>query len=331
MGFLVRRRTVPLEISDTLKTSIIIPCYNAGAWLGETLDSALAQTWPDKEIIVVNDGSTDASLKLARSFESRGVRVLDQPNQGASAARNHGLRVARGELIQFLDADDLLSPEKIACQVELLRARPVGTVASCTWGRFQVGPSDAQFTDQAVERDFTPLDFLILAGHTGAMMHPSAWLVPRAVVERAGPWDETLSLNDDGEYFSRVLLSSAGVAYCAAATARSYYRSGLAGSLSQQRGERARRSQFRSVGLIEAHLRTVEDTPRTRAAAADYYQRFIHDFYPAPADLIKAADRRIKVLGGSTLARPAMGAKTRALAALVGWKTVRRLKYLFER
>ncbi|HET7537953.1 MAG TPA: glycosyltransferase, partial [Candidatus Didemnitutus sp.] len=104
--------------------SIIIPCYNAERWLAATLESALAQTWSAKEIIFVNDGSTDRSLALARSFESRSVRVIDQPNRGASAARNAGLRAAQGELFQFLDADDLLSRGKVAAQVALLAARP---------------------------------------------------------------------------------------------------------------------------------------------------------------------------------------------------------------
>ena len=235
--------------------SIIIPCHNAEAWVAQTLESALAQTWPHKEIILVNDGSRDGSLAVARQFEPRGVQVVDQPNQGASAARNHGLRLARGDYIQFLDADDLLSPAKIERQLALLAQRPAGTVASCAWGRFRGNPTKARFTDTAVFRDFAPLDFLLLAGESGLMMHPSAWLVPRAVADRAGPWDESLSLNDDGEYFCRVLLAGAGIAFCADTDAHSYYRSGLPGSLSQQRSERARRSQFRSIELITAAIR----------------------------------------------------------------------------
>ena len=203
--------------------SIIIPAYNAGPWLAQTLESALAQTWPNTEIIVINDGSRDNTLATAKNFEVRGVRVIDQPNLGASATRNHGLRLARGDFIQFLDADDLISPGKIAAQASLLAQRPAGTIAACAWGRFGDDPATAQFVDDAVFRDFLPLDFLVLAGDTGAMMHPSSWFVPRAVADRAGPWDESLSLNDDGEYFCRVLLASAGMAF--EPTGRSYYRS----------------------------------------------------------------------------------------------------------
>jgi glycosyltransferase involved in cell wall biosynthesis len=310
--------------------SILIPCFNAARWLPATLESALAQTWQNTEIIVVDDGSTEDSLAVARSFEARGVHVLHQTNAGASAARNRAMREAQGDFFQFLDADDLLSPGKTAAQVELLSSRPLGVLASCAWGRFVDDPAAAQFVDTAVFRDFSPLDFLVLAGDTGAMMHPSAWLVPRAVAERAGAWDETLSLNDDGEYFCRVLLASRGVAFCADDRSRSFYRSGQPGSLSQQRGEGARRSQFRSIELIEQHLRAAEDSPRTRSAAANLYQRFIHDFYPAPADLMQRAEERVRALGGSTLASPPMGGKTATLARVVGWKNVWRLKHLLR-
>ena len=307
-----------------MHVSIIIPCYNAGPWLAETLESALAQTWPDKEIIVVNDGSRDNSLGIARGFAARGVTVIDQPNRGGAAARNRGLEVARGAFVQFLDADDLLTPDKIAAQVELLADWPSGTLATCAWGRFERDPRAARFVDDSVYQDFAALDFLLHCADTGTMMHPAAWLVPRAVAANAGPWNETLSLNDDGEYFCRVVLASSGLAF--SRTGRSLYRSGLADSLSQRRSLRARHSQFRSIELIEAHLLATEDSPRTRRAAANHYQRFIHDFFPRPADLMQAAERRIALLGGSTRPEPAMGPRTRLLARVFGWRNVWRAK-----
>lgn len=308
--------------------SILIPSHNAAPWLAQTLQAALAQTWPNREILLVDDGSTDDSVALARSFEPRGVRVLTQPNRGASAARNHAWRMARGDYLQFLDADDLVSPDKIERQVAALAGAPAGRVASCAWGRFRDDPGRAEFVDEAVFRDFEPVDFLLLGGDAGRMIHPSAWLTPRAVAERAGPWNEELTLNDDGEFFCRVLLASAGITFTPAAW--SYYRSGLPSSLSQRRDERSRRSQFRSVELIADHLRRVEDSPRVRRAIANYYQRFVYDFYPSPADLMNLAEQRVAALGGSTLAPP-MGPKTAALARLLGWRRVWRLKHWWFR
>jgi hypothetical protein len=147
---------------------------------------------------------------------------------------------------------------------------------------------------------------------------------------RAGPWDESLSLNDDGEYFSRVALASSGLAFCADPAARSYYRSGLPGSLSQQRSDRARRSQFRSLELITRRVLAAEDSPRTRRACAGYWRRFVHDFYPAPAELIRGAEAEVRRLGGE-VGRPPLGGKSAALARVVGWKNLLRLKYLLHR
>jgi glycosyltransferase involved in cell wall biosynthesis len=310
--------------------SIIVPCYNAERWLAATLKSALAQSWPHKEIIVVNDGSTDQSLALARKFEGGAIRILDQPNRGAAAARNTGLRAAQGEFIQFLDADDLLSPGKISAQVKLLRRIPANRVASCRWGRFEHDPAQARFVDTEVFRDFLPVEFLILAGETGAMMHPSAWLIPRSIAERAGPWDERLSLNDDGEYFARIALASAGIAFCADDEARSYYRSGVAGSLSQQRSDQARRSQYQSLLLITQLLLAAEDSRRTRRACAGYWRRFVHDFYPAPPELIIQAEAEVERLG-ETVGCPPMGPRTAFLAKILGWKNVWRLKHRLQR
>ncbi len=128
------RRAAPLIVPPLV--SIIIPCHNAEPWLEATLLSALGQTWPRTEIIFVDDGSSDGSVAVARRFAARGVRVESTPHRGASAARNHGLRIARGEFSQFLDADDILAPEKIERQVARLGAAPAGTVASGSLGAF---------------------------------------------------------------------------------------------------------------------------------------------------------------------------------------------------
>lgn len=96
--------------------SIIIPCYNSEAYIGDAIDSALAQTYSRKEIIVVDDGSTDASLSIVHSYGDQ-IRWESGPNRGACAARNRGLALARGDLIQFLDADDLLDSQKLDRQI----------------------------------------------------------------------------------------------------------------------------------------------------------------------------------------------------------------------
>jgi len=117
--------------------SILIPAYNAEAWIADTIRSAITQTWPRKEIIVVDDGSTDQTFAVARRFASKEVAVVTQKNQGASAARNHALSLSQGDYIQWLDADDLLSPDKIASQMEASKKYPSNRILfSSGWGYF---------------------------------------------------------------------------------------------------------------------------------------------------------------------------------------------------
>src|SRR5882762_11318734 len=103
--------------------SILIPCYNAARWVAHAIESALAQTWPDKEVIVVDDGSTDGSLDVIRKFDGQ-IQWETGPNRGGNVARNHLLELAQGEWLQYLDADDYLRPEKIANQIEFLPSQP---------------------------------------------------------------------------------------------------------------------------------------------------------------------------------------------------------------
>lgn len=96
--------------------SIIIPCFNAEQFVAEAIESSLGQTYSNKEVIVIDDGSTDDSLDVIKSFGNR-IRWETGPNRGACAARNRGIKLAEGDWIQFLDADDLLHPEKLQVQM----------------------------------------------------------------------------------------------------------------------------------------------------------------------------------------------------------------------
>ncbi|HEX3728835.1 MAG TPA: glycosyltransferase family 2 protein [Opitutaceae bacterium] len=302
--------------------SIVIPCYNAEPWLGAALDSALAQTWPATEIIVVDDGSRDRSREIARGYENRGVRVLAQANAGASAARNAGLRAARGAYIQFLDADDLLAPGKIEAQVRRLADGGAGVLASGAWARFAGDPAGAEFTPQANWRDLSGVEFLQSNYEEIGMMHPAAWLAPRALLDRIGPWDESLSLNDDGEYFARAALAADRIVFCP--DARSLYRSNLGGSLSGRRDRRALESFIRSTELIARQLLAADASARSRAAAAYAWKWAAFEVYPAAPDLARRAEQECRRLGGSRRPFPGSG-RFQLAARLLGWRAARRL------
>jgi hypothetical protein len=297
--------------------SILIPCHNAAPWLRATLESALAQTWTEKEIILVDDGSTDGSVAIAQTY-APAVQVLTQANRGASSARNHARRVARGALLQYLDADDLLTPDKIERQMEL-SARPGNQdcLISGEWARFYGDPATARAQPDRLWRDWDAVEWQICALTDNAMIHPAAWLVPKALSEAAGVWDETLTMNDDGEYFCRVRFAARRVLFCPGS--RTLYRSGVPGSLSSTFSPRALDSEFRAQEKIQARLRQQEDSPRTRRACADGW---MHTAFTAAARAPDLADRafcRAQELGGSPL-RPPGGRIFRGLARVFGWK-----------
>ncbi|MEZ5949631.1 MAG: glycosyltransferase family A protein [Planctomycetaceae bacterium] len=115
-----------LTMSCASLVSVVIPTFNRARFIGETLESALSQTWKALEVIVVDDGSTDDTRQIVEEFAARDerVRYFHQANQGVSAARNHAIAQAQGEYVAFLDSDDLWHPWKLAIQMELLQAAP---------------------------------------------------------------------------------------------------------------------------------------------------------------------------------------------------------------
>src|SRR4051794_37841011 len=141
--------------------SILIPAYNAERWIADTLRSALSQTWPRKEVIVVDNGSTDNTLAVARKFESSVIRVVSQCKRGASAARNAALGLASGDYIQWLDADDLLAPHKIAAQMEVAGGLSKRTLLCSGWGTFLYRPSKARFSPTLLWSDLTPVEWFL--------------------------------------------------------------------------------------------------------------------------------------------------------------------------
>src|SRR6266550_949310 len=200
--------------------SILIPAFNAQEWISETLRSAIAQTWERKEIIVVDDGSTDNTVAIAAQFHTRGVRVVSQENQGAAAARNKAFSLSQGDYIQWLDADDLLAPDKIANQLESTSEKR--TLLSSAWGHFFYRYSKAQFKPTPLWCDLSPVEWLVRKMGQHCHMQTATWLVSRELTEAAGPFDTRLLSDDDGEYFCRVIMASDGIRFTS--NARVYYR-----------------------------------------------------------------------------------------------------------
>jgi len=253
-----------------LLVSILIPAYNAQEFVADAIRSAIAQTWEPKEIIVVDDGSKDQTLTIAKQFEADSVRVVTQKNNGAAAARNKAFSLSRGAYIQWLDADDLLSPDKIARQMAALdQDRSKRKLLSSAWGNFMYRPYRAQFNPTPLWADLTPVEWLRRKMGQNLYMQTATWLVSRELTEAAGPWDTRLLGDDDGEYFCRVLLASNGVRFVP--EAKVYYRAfGFDGLSDIGKSTRKIEAQWLSMQLHIRYLRSLEESERSHAACLQY-------------------------------------------------------------
>jgi glycosyltransferase involved in cell wall biosynthesis len=309
-----------------------MPAFRAERFIDAALTSVQAQTFEELEIIVVDDASPDgtASRVQAHAASDPRVRLLRLPvNRGQCAAANHGLAHARGDYVKFFDADDLLSPEFVAAQLAALRDRP-RHLAYGTWGRFYRDPSDAVFTPHPGWHDSdAPLEWLLETWlDTEPMYQCALFLIPRPLLESAGGWDERLSLINDFEFFSRLVLASGGIAFTPGA--RLFYRSGLPGSLSNLKSRKGCESACLSTLLGTRHLLAREDSPRTRRAAADMLRANVHVFFPMFPDLLAPVETEISRLGGSNL-RPQGGRAFRLVLNLFGWRVALRMRRALAR
>ena len=184
----------PVLMTNPL-VSIVIPCFNAAPYVGDAIRSGLEQTYPHREVIVIDDGSTDGSVDVLKSFGSA-IRWETGPNRGACAARNRGWQMAQGELIQFLDADDWLYPQKLERQVAALAASPEATPV-CDGEVIEDG--------QVVKRFIAPptCDDSFIPLLNGPLPTPSP-LHRRSAIERVGGFLESLPCSQERDLHLRL-------------------------------------------------------------------------------------------------------------------------------
>jgi glycosyltransferase involved in cell wall biosynthesis len=305
--------------------SILIPAYNAEKWLANTIVSALNQTWHNKEIIIVDDGSKDQTSAVAKRFESASVKVILQENRGASAARNRALQNAHGDYIQWLDADDLLAPDKIEQQLIRIRTDQFSSkyLYSSAFGRFYFRHQKAIFIRDNLWQDLLPLEWILTKLRENLWMSLDAWLISRELTEIAGPWNESLSLDDDGEYISRIVLASEKVVFVP--SAKSYCRKGNLSSLSYSNSLKAYESLYTSIKLHIDRILELENTERTRSTSLVILQRTYIFFYPDYPKLCAKIDLLAKDLGG-LLQPPNLTWKYALIRKVLGWRFAKFMK-----
>jgi len=307
--------------------SILIPAYNAEEWIADTIKSAIGQTWPRKEIIVVDDGSTDQTLTIARQFASEDVAIVNQKNQGASAARNHALALSQGDYVQWLDADDLLSPEKVAKQMQAVdEMEDTRTLLSSEWGYFSYRKNRAQFFPTSLWCDLSPVEWLLRKLRENLFMQTATWLTSRKLANLAGPWDVRLMGDDDGEYFCRVILASEGIRFVPGA--RVFYRVTPSTRWSYiGRSDKKKDAHVISMQLHVKYIRSLEDSERVRAACVTYLQNWLMNFYPERPDLVEELKVLAASLGGQ-LEVPRLRWKYAWIRPLFGWGPAKHAQFV---
>ena len=302
--------------------SILIPAYNAEDWISYTLESAVGQTWPRKEIIVVNDGSTDGTEEVAKRFASRQLKVVSTENRGLSSAVNQAYSLSQGDYIQELDSDDLLAPDKIERQLHALKEGDgKRTLLSSPWGYFYYRTRRARFVRNSLWNDLSPVEWLLRKMGENLHMQNATWLVSRELAEAAGPWDENLHYDQDGEYYCRVLMAAEETRFVAGA--RIFYRASSSNRISYiGSSDKKRVSLLRSLKLHVRYLRSLEESERVREACLNYLQTWSGQFYPERPDMFVEIQALAVELGGH-LEEPRLHRKYAWMQPVFGSKAAR--------
>jgi glycosyltransferase involved in cell wall biosynthesis len=241
--------------------SILIPCFNAERWVAQAIESALTQTWPRKEVIVVDDGSTDRSLEVIKSFDSR-IHWETGPNRGGNVVRNRLLELAHGQWLQYLDADDYLLPPKIAGQVEFLHEHPTCDVvySPTLWVNWSEAGTTEEITQIPEPRDLWVLLARWWLPQTGGPL----WR--RQALIDVGGWKPDQPCCQEHELYLRLLQAGAKFCYfdeCYAA----YRHWSQDGTTSKRNRSELRRQRLKIEDRIEDFLKSRGELTMSRMQA----------------------------------------------------------------
>lgn len=265
------------------KVSILIPCYNAEQWIAQAIESALAQTYPNKEVIVVDDGSTDSSLEVIKTFKDV-IRWETQPNQGGNITRNRLLELSTGEWLQYLDSDDYLLPNKIEQQLSILsQEADADVICSPT--------IDEYHRDGKVWQEMGPFlqprdPWILLAKWDLPQTGGSLWR-KQSILE-VGGWALQQPCCQEHELYSRLLMAGKHFTYCDAAGA--VYRFWTTNSVSRKNQWETLRRRLEVKERIERYLEQENQLTKERQDAINQSRfgcaRVIYNYDPEWANQI---------------------------------------------
>ena len=201
-----------------MKISYAVTTHQEHEEISRLIPFLLEHKDDEDELVIVDDYSDDNTWSLIKSYRDKHpdlIRTFKNKTKGACAARNYGFELSTGAYIQYLDADDILHPSKIENQLQLFEQFGDQILCSGIWGRFYRTIDTVKWNNQRINENYdAPVNWLIDSWNGNGMGQTSIWLTHRSLIEKAGKWDENLLLNQDGEFFSRVLLNAKTVKFC---------------------------------------------------------------------------------------------------------------------
>lgn len=305
--------------------SIIMPVYNTEKYVAAAIQSVLQQSFTDFELIIINDGSKDESEAIIKSFKDERIVYIKQENKGQVVASNNGIKKASGQYIKFLDADDLLSSRHLELQLNALAGTQL-QLASCEWAYFYENPEHAYFEKEYTHKAYTnPLDWFYDSHHYDkGMLGAWLWLIPRELLNKAGYWNEQLSLNNDFDFSTRLICASQGIRF--AQGAKLFYRKGDMNASTHNKSKKAYESALLTTELAMYKVLSLEDSERMRRLFADRFQSWIYEIYPQHRKIVHRMETHVKSLGKSFL-KPVGGSIFKLLNAIFPWKWIKIMQF----
>ena len=241
------------------KVSILIPCYNADRWIAQAIDSALNQTYPHKEVIVVDDGASDRSLEIIKSYGDR-IRWATQANQGGNATRNRLLEMSTGAWLQYLDADDYLLPAKVEQQVKFLSHHPQVDVI--------YSPSIYEHWEERPRQEILPIPvphdpWILLARWYLPQTGSPLWR--KQAIAEVGGWKLDQPCCQEHELYLRLLIAGKQFEYFA--SAGSVYRQWSDATVCKRDLSQTQRHRLAVKDRLEEHLKATDQLTPARQTA----------------------------------------------------------------
>lgn len=306
--------------------SILIPLYNAEQYIEETITRALKQTYPNIELIIVDDHSTDNSLEIAQKHSSDKIHIYTNPNKGGNSARNYAFQMCNGEYIKFMDADDYCTDDMIEKQMERMLAD--GDKDTLIFSPVKMLYPDGRLflPPREIDKDYVPgIELLIDIWRGKGWNCPHCHLLHRELFIKSGGWNETVIKNQDGEFFARV-AAKASKSLSVKSVFAIWRQTGT--GVSSQLSLATQKSILMTYKVITRLILEYDDCYNNRYDCAKYIGNFVYNNYPKMSPIMPQVYEILDYLE-QPLILPGRRI-LKIMKAIIGWKNSLRIIHKYK-